>query len=114
MIELIKESILFNCEARIEMDEKAMYVPVGNGTEVGLIKFLQDAEVPVHNIIKRKIGKILATIPFSPIRKRSVIALSLPDTDVVRVYFKGAPEFLINKCVKTFEVDGSKTHLTEE
>jgi len=40
MIELIKESILFNCEARIEMDDKAMYVPVGNGTEVGLIKFL--------------------------------------------------------------------------
>jgi P-type E1-E2 ATPase len=40
MIELIKESILFNCEARIEMDEKAMYVPVGNGTEVGFIKFL--------------------------------------------------------------------------
>ena len=39
-IELIKESILFNCDARIEMDEVAYYVPVGNGTEVGLIKFL--------------------------------------------------------------------------
>ena len=40
------------------MDDKALYVPVGNGTEVGLIKFLQDAEVPVHEIIKRKIGQI--------------------------------------------------------
>jgi len=40
LIELIKESILFNCEARIEMDDKAYYVPVGNATEVGLIKFL--------------------------------------------------------------------------
>ena len=40
VIELIKESILFNCEARIEMDDKAYYVPVGNGTEVGFIRFL--------------------------------------------------------------------------
>lgn len=39
-IELVKENILFNCEARIEMDDKAFYVPVGNGTEVGLINFL--------------------------------------------------------------------------
>ncbi len=38
------------------MNDKAMYIPVGNGTEVGLIMFLQDAEVPVHEIIKRKLG----------------------------------------------------------
>lgn len=29
VIELIKESILFNCDTRIEMDDKAYYVPVG-------------------------------------------------------------------------------------
>lgn len=40
VIELIQESILYNCEARIEMDDKAYYVPVGNGTETGFIKFL--------------------------------------------------------------------------
>jgi hypothetical protein len=40
LIELVKESILYNSEARIEMDKKAYYVPVGNATEVGLIKFL--------------------------------------------------------------------------
>jgi Ca2+ transporting ATPase len=56
VVELIKEGILFNCEARIEMDEKALYQPVGSGTEVGLIKFLQDAEIPVHEIIKRKLS----------------------------------------------------------
>lgn len=38
-LELIKESILFNCSARIEMDATT-YVPVGNATEVGLLKFL--------------------------------------------------------------------------
>lgn len=40
LIELIKESIIYNCDARIEMDDKAFYVPVGNPTEVGFLKFL--------------------------------------------------------------------------
>lgn len=34
------------------MNDKAFYVPVGNPTEVGLIKFLQDAEIPVHDIVR--------------------------------------------------------------
>lgn len=39
-VERIKEAILYNCEARVEMDATT-YVPVGNnGTEVGLLKFL--------------------------------------------------------------------------
>lgn len=40
VIDLIQESIVYNCEARIEMDEKSYYVPVGNGTEVGFLRFL--------------------------------------------------------------------------
>lgn len=40
VIDLISESILFNNDARIEMSDKAFYEAVGNGTEVGLIKFL--------------------------------------------------------------------------
>lgn len=40
VIDLIQESIVYNCEARIEMDDKAYYVPVGNGTEVGFLRFL--------------------------------------------------------------------------
>lgn len=35
----IKESILYNVEAKVEMNDTA-YVPVGNGTEVGLLRFL--------------------------------------------------------------------------
>ena len=50
-VELLKESILFNTEAHIEMTENAFYIPVGNGTEVSLIKWLQGAEIPVHKIM---------------------------------------------------------------
>ena len=38
-INRIKDSILYNCEARVEMDS-TNYVPVGDGTEVALLKFL--------------------------------------------------------------------------
>jgi hypothetical protein len=48
IVKLVTESILYNCEARVEMDEEAFYTPVGNGTECGLVKFLQNNEIPVH------------------------------------------------------------------
>jgi hypothetical protein len=51
------------------------YIPVGSGTEVSLIKFLQDAGNPVHLLIQRKLGRIKGVSPFSPERKRSVVAL---------------------------------------
>lgn len=89
------------------MNDQAYFIPVGNGTEVGLIKFLQDAELPVHDIIKKKLGNILTTIPFSTLRKRSVTAVRHPDNEgVVRVYVKGAPEIVIPKCTRTFDIDG--------
>lgn len=107
VIDLIQESILYNCEARIEMDDKAYYVPVGNGTETGFIKFLQDAEIPVHDDILKKLGKIETVVPFSTIRKRSLTALRHPDhDDFVRVFMKGAPEIVVSKCSRTYHIDG--------
>ena len=107
VIDLIQESILYNCEARIEMNDKAYYVPVGNGTETGFIKFLQDAEIPVHDQIKRKLGRVETVIPFSTLRKRSLTAVRHPDhDDFVRVYMKGAPEIVVTKCTRTYHIDG--------
>lgn len=114
VIDIVKESILYNCEARIEMDDRAYYVPVGNGTEVGFLRFLQDAEIPIHDDIKKKLGRIEAVIPFSSQRKRSVTAVRHPENDnLVRVYVKGAPEFIVSKCSRTFDIDGKQTQLTD-
>jgi magnesium-transporting ATPase (P-type) len=38
-IDRIQDSILYNTDARVEMDATT-YVPVGSGTEKGLIRFL--------------------------------------------------------------------------
>jgi Ca2+ transporting ATPase len=61
--ELIQESIMFNCDARIEMKGKN-FEPVGNSTECAFLRFLQDAEVPVHSLIKYKLTETKVTIPF--------------------------------------------------
>jgi magnesium-transporting ATPase (P-type) len=114
VIDLIQESIVYNCEARIEMDDKAFYNPVGNGTEVGFLRFLQDAEIPVHDIIKKKYGKIEAVVPFSSSRKRSVTAINHPDNEgLVRVFVKGAPEIVVAKCTRTFDIDGKQIPLLD-
>jgi P-type Ca2+ transporter type 2C len=52
-IKRIKESILFNTDARVEM-VGTKYVPVGNGTECGLLQMLQDADIPIHLLINLK------------------------------------------------------------
>jgi magnesium-transporting ATPase (P-type) len=103
IIDKLIESILFNSQAHIEMTDNSFYVPVGNGTEVSLIKWLQDAEIPVHEHIARKEGKVLAEVPFDSKLKRSIIAVQHPDmTDVVRVYIKGAPEIVLANCTSHY------------
>lgn len=89
------------------MNDQAYYVPVGNGTEVGFLRFLQEAEIPIHDLIKKKLGRIEAIVPFSSLRKRSVTAVRLPENEnIVRVYVKGAPEIIVSKCARTFDIEG--------
>jgi len=96
------------------MDEKAFYVPVGNGTETSFIRFLQDAEIPVHDLIQKKLGRVETVIPFSTMRKRSLTAVRYPDhDDFVRVYMKGSPEIVVSKCSRTFHIDGKVVPLDD-
>ena len=111
-ISRIKAAILYNCEARVEMDV-TKFIPVGNPTEVGFLRFLQDADIPIHLWIQRKYGRIRAQVPFSPETKRSAIALEHPDKPgVVLVHIKGAPEVILNCCqrVISHEVGPDQEH----
>ena len=78
------------------MTDNSFYMPVGNGTEVSLLKWLQGAEIPVHEVMALKAGKVRAQVPFSSKLKRSIIAVELPDLqDTVRIFIKGAPEIVV-------------------
>lgn len=95
--EKIRQSILFNSTAKVEMSEDARYVPTGNGTEVGLLKFLQNNGEPIQDSIKAKVGNVLAFVPWTPIRKMESTVVRLQD-GTIRVFAKGAPEELLKKC----------------
>jgi len=106
-VEYIKESILFNCSARIEMDH-SHYIPVGNATEVGLLKFLQDADIPVHLMINQKLQNILTVSPFNSYKKRSATVVRNPNRPhMVTIYLKGAPEEILEMCLTVQSTNGS-------
>ena len=120
----IIESIVWNSSAYIEMSDNSFYVPEGQGTEVSLIKWMQNAEEPVHEYMAQKFhdGVVLATVPFSSHLKKSIIAIQHPEMhDTVRVYVKGAPELVLPNCFKHYDElgtltdfdQGSRTYLLE-
>ena len=74
----IIESIVYNSSAYIEMTENSFYKPVGNGTEVSLLQWLQDAEIPIHTIMNGRFGCVKAQIPFNSKIKRSIVAIKHP------------------------------------
>lgn len=101
IVEKIVESVVFNSSAYIQMSKNSFYVPQGNGTEVSLLKWLQAAEIPVHEIMQQKYQEdvVLAQVPFNSKLKRSIIAIKHPKLhDTVRVYVKGAPEIVVMNC----------------
>lgn len=61
-IKLVQEAIIYNNSSYVEMGD-TKYVPVGDGTEVGLLKFLQDADVPIHTLIKDRFERVVAVVP---------------------------------------------------
>jgi magnesium-transporting ATPase (P-type) len=77
--QLIIESILYNCSARIEKSDSGAYETKGNVTEQGLINFLMDFGVPAYDAIRLKDDNILEIIPFSSMRKRATTAVRLPE-----------------------------------
>jgi P-type Ca2+ transporter type 2C len=117
VLELLKESIIFNNQCHIEMNENAFYVPIGNGTEVSLLKWLQNAEIPVHTMIKvKETPSLKAHHEFSADEKMSIVAVETENeygTKIVRVYVKGAPELIIDGCHHKFHSNGEKVEMTE-
>ena len=77
LLQTLKDAIIYNCDARIEMSDDAMYVPQGNGTEIGMVKLLSDNEICVQELFTHKTRySIMETnIPFGPIRKRQLVAV---------------------------------------
>ena len=75
------------------------FIPVGNSTEVGLLKFLQNADVPIHTEINRRfdLNRCFANVPLrvsSPGSFYTACAVDEGDGEI-NIHIKGAPEALI-------------------
>ncbi len=87
-------------------------MPVGNETEVSLIKWLQGAQINVHKLMHERVESEAARIPFNSEAKRSIVASRPKDmADTVRVYVKGAPEYVLPNCDSHFNASAQKVPL---
>lgn len=117
VFEIIKDCIILNCDSRVEMNEDAKYTPEGNGTEVAMLRFLQQNNVPIHELLikKQRDGEHECSIPFGPVRKRQVeVIRPYKGCEYVRVVVKGAPEYVIKSCTRILTQDGETRELNEE
>jgi magnesium-transporting ATPase (P-type) len=110
----VKESILFNCDAFMQMADTT-FEAVGSPIETGLLKLLQSCDLPVHFDIKRKNGRVKAAVAFTPEKKLSATAVISPDlSEVVSVYVKGAPEEILRLCSFQLNDQGEQVNIDEE
>ena len=108
-LDLIEDSIIYNTEARMEINDQSCYEPLGNNTDVSLLKFLQNAGVPVHNLVKEKAKVCILQFPFSTEEKRSAVVIKYEKLNIVRIYVKGAHERIIPGCTHTLDEQAQTT-----
>lgn len=103
LFNFLADLIIMNTDARVEMsDNDHKYVPCGNAIEVSLLNFLVGNNYAVQEqmIRRERTYKLEAKIPFSSDRKRLTVAYRIPESNIVRVVIKGAPEEIVRSCTR--------------
>lgn len=116
--EIIKECIISNTDVRIECnDEECKYEPAGQPLEVGLIQFLIDNEEDIQTAFlnRNKFQPKLTQLPFDQLLKRKVVVRQVNgNPERVRVYVKGAPEYIFSLTNTTLSMNLGMEPFTEE
>ena len=99
--ELLTESIVYNSTAFIETNDNGSKETTGNVTEVGLIKYLSQSKINSEKMIEQRgHNEVIFKLPFNSKRKRATTVIKHPSqAGKVRVFVKGAPEIVIEKCI---------------
>ena len=116
--DVIKEAIVANTDVRIETnDRECRYEPKGQPLEVGMIQFLMDNEEDVQQMFiqRNKQAPKIVQLPFDQVLKRKVVVRKVQDNeDLVRVYVKGAPEFVLPLCNQTLSNQVQPTEFSQD
>lgn len=98
------------------MKKSQRYAAMGNCTEQGLIRFFMD-KIRNNDLILTKQNQrtsdqfLRASIPFDSKYKMSFAAIHIHSQGVVRIFGKGAPDFLIGHCTTVLNEDGKTDEL---
>jgi magnesium-transporting ATPase (P-type) len=98
--------IIWNSSASLDINDEALrYEPTGNPVDVAMLNHLFEAQVdvPAKMADKEHIYPCLTMIPFSPMRKRTLVVhdcskLNEGEDQMVRIIIKGAPEYIMPMC----------------
>lgn len=116
------EGVLWNSSAWFDLVNKEkeneedpnIYTVKGNNTEMGIFNYLMSATDGDACVAKKEElteDKIQCIIPFTSRRKMGSIVIRVTDkigTDKeIRIYTKGAPDFLLEKCSYSATADGT-------
>ena len=116
--EIIKECIISNTDVRIECnDAECKYEPMGQPLEVGLTQFLIDNDEDIQNVFieRNRYSPKLTQIPFDQVLKRKVVVRGIKgNPERVRVYVKGAPEYVIPLCNSTLSMNLGMENFTQD
>jgi magnesium-transporting ATPase (P-type) len=87
---------------------------VGNATEQGLLRYLMQHEVPnLEDTMNEKAKHIICQIPFDSLRKKGLTVIRHPQTTgKIRVFAKGAPDFMLKDCTQYIGADGHTLELS--
>lgn len=97
-------------------DETNSFNPCGSPVEVALLNFMVDNDEPVQLRLeeREKDFKLYSCIPFSSYRRMMTVAYQIPNTDIVRVVVKGAPEEIIPRCTQELDRDNETRQFSED
>ena len=85
-------------------------------TEVGLVKYLTKSKINAEKMIEqREKNEVIFKLPFNSKRKRATTVIKHPSqAGKVRVFVKGAPELVIEKCINYLGQRGEVMEMTPE
>jgi len=86
---------------------------IGNKTEGALINMVRKWGYDYDAVKESKFSEARndKIFSFNSLKKRSTCVLHYPETGMVRLYVKGASEWVLNDCVKVLKTDGSTAPL---
>ena len=96
----LNQAIILNNDAHMQMRGE-IYRPQGSPVDVGLLNFLNAQDIAVQDklVERERDYELKLWIPFSSERKIMTTAYRLKDQPgTVRVFVKGAPEVVVEKC----------------